>query len=315
MLSIITAFYNSSKTIPKLIKCLQNQTNNDFEWIIVDDCSEKEEKKRLLTLIEDTSIKAKIESNEINCGPGGARSKGLKKAVGDYVVFVDSDDLISDDFVDTILSNFKHTNAEIVAFDYARINSENIETCVKINNTDKGLVQSNRFILYSKSCICGCAFYRVFLHDNNITFPDLYRYEDWVFNIRAAAKCSKIFYVKKVLYYYIVEPTSLVNSGKYDAGEFSRKAFDLIDKELKLFDKSIAELLYAREVIYVNAVSKVKKLPYKEYRLFMESLKNEKYYSVSKFKDALSLHQRIILKLIDLKMYRVLRIGLDLIIR
>ena len=315
MLSIITAFYNSSRAISELIKCIQKQSNKHFEWIIIDDCSKDEEKNKLLMLMENVSVNVKIEHNAMNLGPGKTRANGLKIVKGDYVVFVDSDDLISEDFVDTILSTFKCTNAQIVAFDYARVNGSKIKRCDKIENLKQGLIQPDKFILYSKSSICGCAFNKTFLTKYNITFPDLYRYEDWVFNIRAATRCSGIYYVKRVLYYYIFEPTSLVHSRKYDAGECSIEAFNLIEKELESFDKSIMEVLYSREVLYVNAVSKAKIYSFEQYRAFMNLIKKEKYCSTLKSNGAVTLHQKLIIKLIYLKMYRILWYGLNLILK
>ena len=153
MLSIITAFYNSSRAISELIKCIQKQSNKHFEWIIIDDCSKDEEKNKLLMLMENVSVNVKIEHNAMNLGPGKTRANGLKIVKGDYVVFVDSDDLISEDFVDTILSTFKCTNAQIVAFDYARVNGSKIKRCDKIENLKQGLIQPDKFILYSKSSI------------------------------------------------------------------------------------------------------------------------------------------------------------------
>lgn len=313
MLSIITAFYNSSKTLPKLIECLKNQSNINFEWIIIDDCSKAKEKTSLMSLVKELPFSTKVQNNEINGGPGVSRTNGLKYSLGDYVVFVDSDDIISNDFVEIILSTFKNSTAEIVSFDYARIRGENTTVCKKIESTSAGEVPIERFLLYAKSSVCGCAFSRAFLKENNIVFPELYRYEDWVFNIRAAISSTKIFYVEKVLYYYIFEPSSLVNSGRFDAGEFSIKAFSLINQELNAYDESVRDLLYAREVLYVNAVSKATRLSYKEYQRFLEELKKNHSGSKLTHIDSISIHQKVILKLVDLKMYRLLRFGLKLI--
>lgn len=313
MLSIITPFFNSSDKILKLLDCLKNQTNKNFELIIVDDHSENYEVMKLKDYLKDVSFSVKIKINNKNYGPGIARSNGIKEAIGDYIVFVDSDDTVSCEFVQMIQSSFRNSNADIVCFDYAILKGYNKISCKKIEKLDKCTVSKEELIIYGKSCICGSAFNRSFIMINQIEFPELYRYEDWVFNIRAALKSKKIYYLHKELYYYIVESESLVNSGKYDAGEYALKAFNMIEKELALLEGNICDILYEREVVYVNAVSKVLRLSYNEYKSFLKKIKANEHYCNSKYVSYMSLHQRFIMKLVKYNMYFVLNLMIKIV--
>ena len=95
-LSIITPYYKTLEPTLKLAEVLEPQLTDDVEWIIVDDgCHEKELDK----------LKAKVIHLEHNSGAAGKpRNIGLDSAKGKYIAFIDSDDMITEDYVDTILN-------------------------------------------------------------------------------------------------------------------------------------------------------------------------------------------------------------------
>lgn len=102
MISIITATYNRAYIISKLHESLKEQTSKDFEWIIIDDGSTDDTK----IIIEDW-IKEKDEFNisyfyEENSGKHHAVNLGVRKAIGDYIFIVDSDDYLISDAIETI---------------------------------------------------------------------------------------------------------------------------------------------------------------------------------------------------------------------
>lgn len=309
MLSIITPVYNSAKCIEKICKSLGEQTNTDFEWIIVDDCSEDEEYNQIVNMVNNTNYNYIIIRSETNGGPGSARNIGLKNCSGEYVVFVDSDDTVSADFVETIEKIAMEQVSDIILFDFARIN-QNKKVCFnKIENVADGEVQKKDALLYERTCICGGAFKRTFLAEHNILFPPFYRYEDWVFNIKAIVNCNKIWYEKKSLYYYQNSKNSIVNSDKYNAGMCALAAYNLIAPQLNYFSKEINEFVYAREVIYVNAIS----LASSKYKKYKETMKrfNQKFpdWKSNIYLSNLPKHQRYVLFLISHNLYYLCQTG------
>ena len=104
-LSIITPYYNCLNYLQNLVKVLEPQLTNEVEWIIIDDgCHEQELDK----------IKATIIHLLNNSGCAGVpRNYGLDIAKGDYITFVDADDLVSKDFVSKIINKINLTT-----FDY-----------------------------------------------------------------------------------------------------------------------------------------------------------------------------------------------------
>jgi teichuronic acid biosynthesis glycosyltransferase TuaG len=92
MVSIITPSHNSSRFIVQTIISVFNQTYNDWELIIVDDCSTDNS----LDVIYETAgnnPKVKITALKANVGAAEARNVGLRQALGRYIAFLDSDDV------------------------------------------------------------------------------------------------------------------------------------------------------------------------------------------------------------------------------
>ena len=96
-LSIIIPCYNAEPYINELIDCLKPQLNDDVEVIVVDDGSKKPYK---------TSAPIKVIRKE-NGGASSARNCGLDNASGEYISFIDADDIVSVDYVKKLLETGK----------------------------------------------------------------------------------------------------------------------------------------------------------------------------------------------------------------
>lgn len=91
-ISIITATYNSEKFIDKTYRSILNQSITDWEWLITDDCSTDETRNILLKLKSNDS-RIKIFHNEVNSGAAVSRNCSINNSSGEYLAFIDSDDL------------------------------------------------------------------------------------------------------------------------------------------------------------------------------------------------------------------------------
>lgn len=98
LLSIIIPCYNSGPYINELLDCLTPQVTKEVEVIVIDDGSKKPFK---------TGHKWAKVIRQKNGGASSARNKGLNTATGDYIAFIDSDDLVSDKYVETILNKIR----------------------------------------------------------------------------------------------------------------------------------------------------------------------------------------------------------------
>lgn len=94
-LSIIIPYYNTSKLTDELLRGLVPQTDEETEIIMVDDGSER-------PFMFEEGWEKVIYIRKKNGGVSSARNKGLKEAKGEYIAFIDSDDLVSDDYIEQI---------------------------------------------------------------------------------------------------------------------------------------------------------------------------------------------------------------------
>ncbi len=91
LVSIIIPSFNSEKFISETIKSVQNQTYQNWEMIIVDDCSTDDTVSKINAFLQDKRIQ--LHQLNRNSGTGIARNKALSLAKGRFVAFLDSDDL------------------------------------------------------------------------------------------------------------------------------------------------------------------------------------------------------------------------------
>ena len=90
--SIITPAYNAAEFLPETIESVLKQTFSDWEMIIIDDCSE-DNTFEIATNYSVKDSRIKVIKNEVNSGVAATRNHGLDVASGDYIAFVDSDDM------------------------------------------------------------------------------------------------------------------------------------------------------------------------------------------------------------------------------
>lgn len=109
--SVIIPTFNSEKFIKRAIYSVLIQSYEDFELIIVDDCS-TDNTVKIIESFNDNRIK--IVKHDVNTGVGVARQTGLKYTTGDFVLFVDSDDYLKDDFIEMCVLLQKQENADII---------------------------------------------------------------------------------------------------------------------------------------------------------------------------------------------------------
>ena len=99
-LSVITPTYNRAYTLERLYRSLTEQTDPDFEWIVVDDGSTDDTEDLICKFQKDDQIVIRYVRQE-NGGKQRAHNRGVREAAGEMIVCVDSDDALSPDAVET----------------------------------------------------------------------------------------------------------------------------------------------------------------------------------------------------------------------
>ena len=123
IVSIIMAAYNAEKTIESAICSVLNQTYNDWELLVINDCSQDNTSEIVERLMNGDS-RIHLISNAKNSGVSVTRNIGLKNARGEWIAILDSDDLWSSDKLEKQMKLVKEKKAELVFTGSAFISSE-----------------------------------------------------------------------------------------------------------------------------------------------------------------------------------------------
>lgn len=211
-ISVIIPVYNAEKTVGNILEKLISQNYKNIEIITIDDGSKDSSWKILQEFAkQDNRV---IMVSQKNAGASAARNTGIRKATGEFITFIDSDDDISDQLIMTLASQIKN-------------NSDFIMCGMNIN--DKEIVAPNVFIenrrlitqyvlrsLLTKNLLYGpyCKlFRRDIIVDNKIKFPQAINYgEDTIFVLDYLSHTGNIINIQQSLYAYNFQPSGLAST-------------------------------------------------------------------------------------------------------
>lgn len=103
--------YNVGEYIEQAIKSVLAQSYKDLELVVVLD-KPTDNTEDVVKSFEDERIK--IVEHEVNKGAGEARKAGIEAATGEYIICIDGDDWIADDFIETLVKEAEKTDADVV---------------------------------------------------------------------------------------------------------------------------------------------------------------------------------------------------------
>ncbi len=205
-ISIIIPAYNVENYIAKCLFSIIKQSFKDFEIIIVDDGATDHTNEIIKIFTKfDSRIKLIEQKNQ---GAGIAKNNALNQAIGKYIVFVDSDDILLPNALKTAYETISQNKSDVVVFgaegilDNKKVNcSYGIEK-VPENIKNKILPQKEKYI-FKLPVIAMCKIYdREFLVKNSICFQATKTGEDQIFHIKSILLANKIFVLDKNLYGY-----------------------------------------------------------------------------------------------------------------
>lgn len=219
--SVIIPVYNAKEYIGECLDSLVKQTFQDFEVIIVDDCSTDGS----CEIVKSFGDKFKVLTLSKNSGcPSLPRNFALTEARGKYVYFLDSDDLLSTTALEELYkvaekfaADVVHSEKCFVFLDKYGINSaqpESFQTGEFVTEpTLETLDIGKRVIGFTQKRfmwqVWGKLFRRQFLSDNKIKFPAISIFEDYVFVFECLVAAKNYVRVPFVNYYYRVHDDSL----------------------------------------------------------------------------------------------------------
>ena len=204
--SIIVPVYNVEKYINECLSSLINQTYKNIEIVVINDGSSDNS----LSLIEEYSrIDDRIRViDQKNMGLGYTRNVGIDNAVGDYILFVDSDDYISLNTCEEIEAVLSYNNeVDIIVLGRYRFADEvYMQDPISKGKTCFETGESYLLHCVKNECFtassCNKVFNRSFLEKNELRFDTGVLYEDLLFVFKALICSSSLIVMDSPYYYY-----------------------------------------------------------------------------------------------------------------
>lgn len=248
--SVIVPVFNAEKTLIRCLGNLVHQTLDDIELILVNDCSTDGSLQILLDCEAQFSEKVMVVDLSENLGAGGARNVGLSYASGEYVGFVDSDDMVDTTMFEKLYSKAVEGNYDIV--DCGFLNENNGQAVILTTDEccgDLGASQKSKLISDA-----GYLVTKIFRRElwNNLEFRGHAILEDLETLMYLIMKCKRMGNVKEILYKYCKVEGSL--SKEMDPKRYHKAmmdAFEAIEKVVMPLD-NYGEVSVAVEYIIIN---------------------------------------------------------------
>lgn len=212
-ISVVIPIYNSEKSLYRCLESIQKQIYKNIEVIMIDDGSQDNSVNICRKFLDDKRFILKSYSNS---GVGQARNRGIENASGEMIAFVDSDDLLKEDYLSQFMKLYRedidYYISGIIYEDLSRIRGgKRIEYKYPIMDKKYKSLGKRDFLEIFISRIpepCfGAPYGKLFkteiIKKNNILFETSHNLaEDLIFNINYIAYVNKIMLIKNASYYY-----------------------------------------------------------------------------------------------------------------
>lgn len=312
MISVIIPTYNAASFVKNAFDSIEKQSYNNVEVIAVDDCSQDNTYALLLSIQKEKRYRfpLKVYKMDKNSGQGNARNKGIRYADGEYIMFLDSDDLLETNALARMVSEI----------------SEDVDICMcSFYRMRMGLKQSGLFSsregyyntkellsnIYTTwplnwfSCV-GTKLYRTdVINSYDIRFNETdYRYnEDLGFIVDYMRVCHKIKVIKDELYCYTYTPGSVQHKNKYKDNSLvtirnARMNFRKLLEENELLDSMEASFLRSQVGMY----STILMTDWESYEQFKDVY--ELMCSFPELQNILNIHTKNLMERILVKLIR-----------
>lgn len=235
-LSIVVPTYNVEKYLEKCLRScvIQNIPPSEYEIIVVNDGS----KDNSLSIAESfaSNYSNVYVISQVNKGLSAARNKGLQRAQGEYVWFIDSDDWIKENCLNDLMSYCK--DIDILCLGYIMDFEDGTQSIqvmpqTPLKNRGIDLLCTNNFCVPAQFYV----YKKTFLINNQLRFFEGIFHEDMEFTPRMLYKASCINIYPTPVYYYFIRANSITTTVN------SKKSFDLI---------KVAKNLHAFYTEYIN---------------------------------------------------------------
>ena len=311
-ISIIVPIYNVKEYLSQCLDSILRQTYQNFELLLVNDGSTDGSKEIAEIYAQKYPDKIRL-FHQKNQGLSAARNCGLEKARGKYVVFVDSDDTISERMAEELYNRAESLDSDLVMCAFHSVDEQGNEirqiheTCIEKDKIS--CLEENKKILLCQNAAWNKLYRRSVIEQYGLRFTPGVWYEDIRFTKKFMLHAKNIVYCDEILYDYLVRPGSIMNSM---GDERNVQILDAIREVADYYKEKGLDESYKAEIeflaidhIYITTLVRVirgenRKLLHhidKEFKEMFPNYKDNKYIST------LDTRRKMIFKLLNMKMY------------
>lgn len=220
LISIIVPVYNVERYLDACLNSIKQQTYEKLEIIVIEDCSTDSSSQLLQSHTKDERIK--IIQHDRNRGLSAARNTGIKAVTGEYMMFVDSDDLIDPGLVEACVSSALITKADVITYGFTPFKDGISDT--ELPYPSQNLSHNYNHDLKFQPVRIGNDYFNgphfawlkfirsSLVHSSSLQFPiDLY-YEDWPVHWHLGLTTKNIYQLPINFYLYRQRATSITGS-------------------------------------------------------------------------------------------------------
>lgn len=273
--SIIMPGYNVEDYIERAVNSVLNQSEKDFELIIVNDGS-TDKTKEICDSFKDKKIKV---IHKKNGGLSDARNEGVKKATGEYIIFIDSDDYWDKDLLKEISKSLDN-NPDIVRFQIRTIDENNIsvdynEESFENKTGEEAFKLITRYHFVENAW--AYAIKRKYYLKEKFEFKEGTIHEDFGLTPLIIIKASKVNSINYIGYNYCIRSNSLMTNNDYE--KVKKKVKDFYEHYLYLLkeiEKTNVDKTVFKSFIANSLILKICELNGKDYKEYKNKLKKDK---------------------------------------
>lgn len=281
-ISVIIPVYNGEKYIKKCLMSVMNQTYRNIEIVVVDDGSFDESCKIINEMMQtDSRIKLIKKKNE---GVAVARNIGMEVSTGDYVMFVDADDYIDEDYLQKMYSEIKKYNVDMVCSGYCEYNNDGLYKNVVLNKEElNGCSECYEYFWKSKNIVeefsgavvWGKLYKKEILRDT--IFEKLAYGEDTLFIACIWGKNINVFITDFVGYYYFRNADSVTQNIDVNKQKYINDMLICYEKICKMYYEVDARAAEEYKKGIVDSIFSLKRHIYNK-RLFIDMRSDINYH-------------------------------------
>jgi GT2 family glycosyltransferase len=229
LVSIVIPVYNAAPYLEECLRSVTDQTYKSIEVIIINDGS-TDNSVEIIEKLSGNDSRFTLYSQE-NFGLGFTRNRGIKLSKGEFIFFLDSDDLLPTNAIEKLLAAIQKSNADYAVGEVLRLSEERQyppkrHTDFKLYKKNKVTTLQDSPELLQDSIACNKLWKTDFLKGNGLLFIEGKYYEDLNLTLKAAVLAQRIAVISNTVYYWRIRE----NDGKPSITQQQMKLKNTLDR-------------------------------------------------------------------------------------